>query len=83
MEKSSIEHVAAEIDPKTKSNYEAVGLYMEPDYILAEENTRLVADNRDEEHAVIQVMQVAVQEGKYPLYDIWVMRSSVLLDIVS
>jgi hypothetical protein len=61
---SNNEHVTVECDLKIKSNYEAVGLYMESNCTLAENNTRLVAKILDDEQAVIQVQQDAGHEGK-------------------
>jgi hypothetical protein len=63
-EMSNNEHVTVECDLKTKSNYEAAGLYMESNCTLAENNTRLVAKSFDDEQAVIQVQQDAGHEGK-------------------
>jgi hypothetical protein len=80
---SNNEHVTVECDLKIKSNYEAVGLYMESNCTLAENNTRPVAKILDDEQTVIQVQQDAVHEGKYVLYDIWIVRCSVLLYLVS
>ncbi|XP_062203939.1 uncharacterized protein LOC133906156 isoform X2 [Phragmites australis] len=49
-----------------KENYssnEFVGLYMEADCSLAGKDMRLVADNPDDEQAIVQVQQGDVQEG--------------------
>ncbi|KAL6641829.1 hypothetical protein ACP70R_020010 [Stipagrostis hirtigluma subsp. patula] len=51
------------IDLETKLNDETVGLYMESDCSLAEENVRLVADNPNDEQAMVQVQQIGVKEG--------------------